>query len=172
MIELSIRYAEYGGLDDLIAFVEATEDRARDLLSFAHRVAAIISQDNLEARLQGVDKDGQPLEPIKDVTWELHEAFEGVPRMDGPPLAAREDGSATVLGFETEVIEVDGPRHVVVTGDWPDLDWLKYHETGYTSRWGNPVPSRDICGLRPKAWWQIADEFTLWTDSILAGVDY
>ncbi len=166
MIRMSV---SGGGLDSLVRDLDDLDRKARDLAPLARRVASTLEAGNRAGAVAGVDKDGRAYEPIKDVTYALTKAFTGHDRAGGPPLASKGAGSRIVTDFTTSVVQI-GVGHLLVVGEWPNLPWLQYHQDGYTSRWGNPVPQRDPVGARPVTWEAIGDEVDRFLEFVMAGV--
>jgi hypothetical protein len=110
-----------------------------DLTETADEIADMIEEENKDARLHGVGKDGQPLDPIVDATVKRRlRRGDG----DGEPLDPNFGFSRVVSRFSTNV-ERSSPTTWVITGEW-DIPWLRYHRERSGTR-----PARDIVGSTP-----------------------
>lgn len=113
-----------------------TRWRDFDLVALAHRIAAIMIEENAKARLRGIGADGEPLEPIKDTTWERRRR---AGKNGGPPLLPDNQSSRAVADASAEVSQL-GTSVVRVALHWPTMEpWLRYHRVD--------VPMGD--GVRP-----------------------
>ena len=133
------------GYDDFVADM-------MDLTPLGQDIRQIMIEDNLEARLQGVDADGNDFaqlrgeRPLK--AWEIAERGGS-----GPPLAPREAGSRVVADFEVEPYPLD-EGGILLLGQWPSMPFLHFHVSGAPA---NNMPVRDPVGVTPRGWERIAD---------------
>lgn len=125
------------GLDDFNASL--------DLMPLARDIETFLVADNQAARELGLDAEDKPLERLKQITIDTRQ---GDPFAE--PFVPHGDLSRVVFDFATDVTEL-GQDAVAITGAWPNTPFLSIHADGYTSRGGNPVPPRDIIGIRPSA---------------------
>ena len=149
-----ISYRVEGGLGPLIDYLGDLADMDIRPLAEAAKIVAI--EDNARARVAGVDKDGEEMDPLS------RKAKDGLRRSlrpselarrggDGPPLAPRGAGSRIVTDYHVEVIPQPGGA-VLVQGSWPNLPWLKFHLKG-----GPIMPRRDVAGITPRGMDEIAE---------------
>lgn len=117
-----------------------------DLTPLAERIAEILLPLNVEARLAGLDKDGEPLVEIKESTRQRRRrAGKG----DGPPLDPDYGGSRVAADGSATVSHISDD-HKQVTFTWPTADpWLRYHRYDAAMADGSIRPARDIAGLTP-----------------------
>lgn len=141
----------FRGLDDFEASL--------DLAPLAVQIGDLVKQDNADARREGVDMDGNAMAPLAEVTIESRRGDPGA-----PPLIPHYDASRSVEDFAINITEL-GDDAIAITGAWPDTPFINFHQTGYTSRGGNPVPARPIVGVRPSAQDRIAEMFHEWAAS-------
>ena len=128
-----------------------------DMSSLAAELVVMTMQDNAEARLAGVDKNGNVLVGIEEETVRRR-ARRG--DGEGPPLAPNETASRVVTEFFVTPEEV-GPLHWRFVCSWP-MPWLTYHTQG-SGR--NKV--RDIVGIRPELAEKINSLVSAWIDNNL-----
>lgn len=158
MIQLTLQGNPFPDiLDDLERF------RARlDLFEVCREIGDLIYQDNVTARLEGVDKDGQPFQPLAAST--LADERRG----PGPPLAPKGLSSRVIANFEVEVSR-DGDSAYRIEGGWPTFDKIFFHVTGFQHAGGGWVPERNPWGIRPEAMVKIEDLFDTYCQSIVEG---
>lgn len=134
-----------------------------DLRPLAVRIGEFVEQDNAAARREGVNMFGNPMAPLAQVTIDSRE---GDP--SAPPLIPHYDVSRSIEDFTINVSDL-GDDAIAITGAWPDTPFINFHQTGYTSRGGNPVPARPIVGVRPSAQDRIAEMLHEWAASKVSG---
>jgi hypothetical protein len=135
-------------------------DRAvRDVTPLANDIAVEMAVQNAVARLDGVDRDGYPFQPLAESTWRRHPY-----RGDGEPLDPMGMDSRIIKDFRVGVIDL-GLGAADVVGSWPTMDdFIIYHIQG--TRY---MPSRDPSGITPAGWAAIGDAFDSWMSRV-AGV--
>lgn len=142
------------GLDRLEGEVRGFVAELADLTPLAASVQAVVYVQNLEARRDGLDRDGDPFAPLAESTLKRRHG-------DGPPLAPMDFASRVMAGFEVEQQRL-GPQRIDVVGSWPSMsDFLGYHVTGTRN-----MPRRDPVGVTPRGWAQVADALDAWLDSL------
>jgi hypothetical protein len=125
-----------------------------DLLSLANKLAVIMIEENKNARLASIDKDGNPLsEIVLSTIARRKRANKG----NGPPLIPDYMKSRLIDTAEPE-INLISDDHIQIILHWPGAEpWLKYHKTecktrnGIPFKSGQPRPVRDIVGM-DKGW--------------------
>lgn len=132
-----------------------------DMHGLAEDIGLIVYEDNAEARLSGVDMDGATMAPLAPSTIKTRSG-------DGPPLVPDFGGSRAIQDFTIRITDIDADA-IAITGSWPDTPFIQFHQSGYTSLGGNPVPARPIVGVRPVAGARIADQFEAWAASKIVG---
>lgn len=156
-------------LDRLGAVFEGLPESI-DLLPLGQIVAGILLEDNVAARMLGVDKDGDAFYDVPGATInpQLADAtfsFNPYRSAFEPPLIPMGVASRAISGFQVDV--AGDPQDVLVTGSWPGFPELRFHVTGFTSRSGKWVYPRDIVGIRPEAWDRIALAFDEFVEHLL-----
>jgi hypothetical protein len=140
----SYYYSPLGGEWLIEDWLGRVSDRLVDLQPIALELKDLMLRENLEARLAGVDKDGQALAPLRHgrplTPAEIRDRGG-----DGPPLAPRGAGSRVVTEFEVDIIPV-GNGDIIIQGSWPRIPWLALHSIG-----AGRLPVRDIISdpIRP-----------------------
>jgi hypothetical protein len=147
---------EWGDLDRIADQLARFSAGAFDLAPLARKIGDILEVDNMQARMSGVDYDGNPFQPLAPATLRHRSG-------SGPPLAPMDMASRVIGGMEVEVVEY-GLGSVEVVASWPSMPFLKFHVTGTRH-----MPARDPVGLRPVAWAQVADAVTEFVDGLGAG---
>jgi len=144
------------GLDEEVERLEAIAFRVLNMEPIGLQFAEIMATDNMAARMEGVDKDGNPFADLAESTWRRRQGM-------GPPLAPMDTASRIISGFETQVLPTW--LGVDIIGSWPSMDsFLGYHVTGTTR-----MPSRDPVGIRPSAWAEMITAFDAWVDTVVMG---
>ena len=136
-----------------------------DLMPLAGDIEAFLLQDNERARALGVDVNDRALKELAPITIKTRH---GDPFAE--PLIPHDSLSRVMSDFETASSSL-GDGDAVVTKTWPNTPFLHLHVTGYTSRGGNPVPVRDIVGVRPTARMTIARMLFDWVESKVENPD-
>jgi len=149
-------------MDDLVLDLDEFQ-QSLDMGPLAQEIAEFLEQDNTAARLEGVDVDGNPLAPIKEITRKTRR---GNP--DADPLIPNSTASRSIRDFTTEVSNASEDAYII-TGSWPTTPFISIHSTGYVSRGGNAVPSRNIVGIRPSARDRIEQMFRDWAAGKIRG---
>lgn len=144
-----------GNLEEIRLALDAFTE-SLDMMPLARDVEEFIIQDNEQARRLGLDKDDRPLERLQPITIATRQ---GDPFEE--PLVPHGALSRVITDFTTEVTDL-GDEAIAITGAWPNTPFISIHKDGYTSRGGNPVPSRDIVGVRPTARMEIANMMYQW----------
>lgn len=100
------------------------------------RIPEALRQDNYYRAVNGLDRNGVPLQPLKNPSDPRRPG-------SGPPLAPRGASSRIVTAFEVDVLGEPGHR-TYVAGWNSSADFLKYHVSG--TRY---LPVRDVAGITP-----------------------
>ena len=108
-------------------------DRLGRLNEVAEPVRRIFVDGKREQLLAGVDAQGVAFAPLAQSTLQR--------RNVGPPLIPHGSQSRLITGYVVTV-EAHGAE-LTVDGDWPGIDWVKYHMTGTKH-----MPKRDPGGFR------------------------
>ena len=108
-------------------------DRLGRLNEVAEPVRRIFVDGKREQLLAGVDAQGVAFAPLAPSTLRR--------RNVGPPLVPHGSQSRLITGYVVTV-EAHGTE-LTVDGDWPGLDWVKYHASGTKH-----MPKRDPGGFR------------------------
>lgn len=146
---------------DLTPIVQYLDDLAHlDLTELAEIVREIMIEDNIEARLAGVDADGIGLIEISESTVKRRAR-----RGDGtgPALIPNGTDSEAIKGFQVDIYDV-GEGAKLLLGSWPNAPWMHYHVEG---RPGHNLPVRDIVGLRPECRDKIQAAIDTWLEAKL-----
>lgn len=130
-----------------------------DMLPLAEDIETFLRSDNKAARALGLDVEDKPLKELAPITIKTRH---GDPFAE--PMIPHYDLSRVSQDFETHSTSLDD-GDAVVTGAWPNTPFLYLHVSGYTSRGGNPVPARNIVGIRPSARLTIARMLFDWVES-------
>lgn len=110
--------------------------------SLGKEVCTVLVEENKYWALQGDDKDEKPYAPLKAITLKSRDG-------DGPPLAPKREASRVITNYYANNKTWRGKLNI--QAGWKgDVDFLKYHFTGYRSRAGNPVPARNPNAIRPQ----------------------
>ena len=150
-----------GDLTPLIQALDAMFDPF-DLTELAVIVREIMIEDNIEARLAGVDADGVGLIEISESTRKRR-ARRG--DGDGPPLVPNGSDSEAIKGFQVDIFDV-GEQAKLLLGSWPNAPWMHYHVTGAP---GHNMPRRDIVGLQPECMEKIQKAMNEWLATKFTG---
>lgn len=147
-------------LDSIVDEIHHLENAVSNLETLGGSVAIVMSQENMAARMLGVDKDGDVVAPLKQST------IDATPyRINMTPLIPMETESRVISAFETEVVRV-GYGAVDVIGGWPSVEWMIYHITGTAN-----MAARNPCGITPIGWAHIEMTVDEWFSG-LAGMRY
>lgn len=125
------------------AFAEASDELSAlvafrpDLSAAAPDVVRAVQEGNRRARLAGLDKNGQPLAPLKGTSLKHREG-------SGEPLDPRGDGSRAVTNLV--VIAEPFANSLRLNVAYHGAGFLLYHARGQSR--GAPV--RDILGIDPQ----------------------
>jgi hypothetical protein len=109
-------------------------DRLGRLKEVAEPVRQIFLHGKREQLLAGTDAQGVAFAPLAPSTLTRRDGF-------GPPLVPHGSHSRLITGYVVTV-EVHGTE-LAIDGDWPGLDWVKYHVSGTKH-----MPKRDPGGFR------------------------
>lgn len=93
---------------------------------------------NKARALKGNDKDGKPFAPLRPITLATR-------RGPGKPLSPRGSSSRIIANFYCNYRIVNGK--IQLTAGWDNMDFMKYHITGYRHRSGRWVPARNANGV-------------------------
>jgi hypothetical protein len=101
----SYYYAPLSGEWEVEDWLGRVSDRLADLQPLAIELKGLMIRENLEARVAGLDNDGQPPAPLRGgrppTQAEIRDRGG-----TGPPLAPRGAGSRVVTEFEVQIVPV------------------------------------------------------------------
>ena len=130
-------------MDDLVLDLDEFQ-QSLDMGPLAQEIAEFLEQDNTAARLEGVDIDGNPLAPIKEITRKTRR---GNP--DADPLVPNSTASRSIRDFTTEVSNASEDAYII-TG-LADDSVYQHSLYGYVSRAEMRFPPETSSGFaRPR----------------------
>lgn len=117
--------------------------QVKNLSRLAEKMKRVIIEDNKKFALMGEDKRQRGYASLRPSTIETRAG-------DGPPLAPRRTNSRVVKRFYCDPVVSNG--NITFRAGWRggDVEWMKYHFTGYKHRSGRRVPARNPNGIRPE----------------------
>lgn len=130
------------GMEDVVHRLEHLRDGMENLHELAARIRAILLDQNRDARLAGLDKDGVPFIDIKEPTrrWRARTGRDPA----GPPM--NPDGMLSTLAGKARCdITAVSDQHYLIVLRWDGAPWLRFHVEGS----GNPI-IRDPVGITPE----------------------
>jgi hypothetical protein len=98
------------------------------------QLRVLFERGKREQLLRGLDARGVPFVPLAQSTLEHHHG-------STVPLVPR--GEASEIITRHQVVVTATASSIEITGSWPGLDWITYHQTG-----GRRLPQRDPTGFR------------------------
>jgi len=112
--------------------------KIKNPVALAETLKSRIIASNRARALKGNDHKGKPFAPLRPITLATR-------RGSGPPLAPMRGGSRIVKNFVVDYKISNGK--ITLTAGWRDMDFMKYHITGYRHRSGRWVPARNANGV-------------------------
>lgn len=114
----------------------------RKLDTLASKMRKVVVDDNRKFALLGIDKYERDYAELRPSTIRTR-------RGSGPPLAPRNGTSRVIRRFYCDYTTSNG--QITLNAGWrgADVEWMKYHFSGYRHRSGYRVPARSANGIRP-----------------------
>lgn len=140
------------GIGGLARRLSLIEERLRVSSSVQRQAQAeiqeIVRNGHVSALRNGLDKDGNPVAPLKPSTLEYRHGM-------GPPRAPLRN-SRPVVGLELRW-DSQGEGRSVLVGSYR-FPWMRYHDTGTRTRQGRiRMAARPMNGLTPETKRRIQD---------------
>lgn len=139
-----------------------------DRIAYWTAVSVFVIEAKEEELIQGLDRYGNPMAELAEVTKKHRKSAMGAADPEAPPLQPAHGLSRTRSLFRAEPNQ--GARGVIcwwtyddVSGDsWGEI--LAYHRAG-----GPHLPPRDVIGLSPLMVFEVKSRAEDWWDAYLAG---
>lgn len=125
----------------------ATAKERREYLEELGRIALRVKRAEL---LAGLDKNGRPLEPIRERRRD---------QAGGPPLCPHGESSRTVRLLDFDIDEGAAEVRLYWHEGWDEV--LVHHAQGIVRK-GRIEPSRDVLGISPQGREQIREQAVAW----------